>query len=255
MENELTSRGVNNDLIISFRKDTSDEDVIAHSFSEDIFFRRAPQIFQKQINLCIDIGAHIGTFSINLAHSKNSKVLSFEPSLETFKILEKNVNQNSLGGYIKVFNKALSSKKGVLKLYHDMEGNWGHSITSELSNSYEEVEVDTLNSVFEDQNIEQCDLIKFNCEGAEFDIVYSISKENYKKIKSMIILYHQDLSSHSSDEKSISNLLKFVRSKGFFATLSHESHRGQRGWLIAEKKPLMVRYYLYCKIVLSKFLK
>src|SRR6266581_833576 len=49
---------------IAYRKNTADESVIADSFENDIFFSGVPEYQPEEGHVIIDIGAHIGTFSL-----------------------------------------------------------------------------------------------------------------------------------------------------------------------------------------------
>ena len=75
--------------------------------------------FILQPNLIIDLGANIGSASIFFSlNYPNSNILSFEPVLETYKILQKNTKYFKK---IKIFNLAISDKSGFSKMYIDTE--------------------------------------------------------------------------------------------------------------------------------------
>jgi len=71
----------------------------------------------------IDVGAHIGRFSIILA-KKGSNVISIEPSKENFERLNKNIKLNKLQDKIKVINVGCSDSGGEKILYF-IPGNEG----------------------------------------------------------------------------------------------------------------------------------
>ena len=54
---------------VAFRRRTSDEEVVRHSFDDDIFFSNVSDYAPESDHIIIDVGAHIGTFSL-LAASK-----------------------------------------------------------------------------------------------------------------------------------------------------------------------------------------
>jgi hypothetical protein len=66
---------------VAYRSRTTDEDVIAHSFDHDIFFTGVPEYRPAEDHTIIDVGAHIGIFSL-LAASKvpRGKVYAIEAS-------------------------------------------------------------------------------------------------------------------------------------------------------------------------------
>ena len=229
-------------LKVLYRIGTSDNEVIQHSFENDIFALSVPEFFEDPHDGCIvDIGAHIGTFSLNLSMKCTNKIIAIEASKETFYYLKENIASNQIDNIIPL-NLAVSSKNGLIDLYHDSDGNWGHSITKKLSTSFEKVQSKTLKQIFEENNVETCSLAKFNCEGAEFEIINQMDSSTLKKCRKLIILYHQDLIVSSSTPKS---LLYKLRKNGFYAIIKNESMNGKRGWIIAEQLStwrLLARY-------------
>ena len=147
---------------IAYRAHTADEKVIKHSFKNDIFFPEIPEYRPKNNHTIIDVGAHIGTFSVLAADKlKKGKVFAIEASKESFNYLKINCALNNLHN-LHVFHLALSDKKGNCTLYHSA-GNWGHSAVKKLSSSREVVKADSLSSFLKTNKITKCDLIKFNC--------------------------------------------------------------------------------------------
>ena len=67
----------------------------------------------NNLNCILDLGAYIGESSLYLAYNKNNKIICFEPSIEKFKLLQKNIKniKNIIG-----FNYALTnySKKNLI---------------------------------------------------------------------------------------------------------------------------------------------
>lgn len=220
-------------LKVFYREKTADESVLEHSFDKDIFLSAISNYEIKNDATIIDVGAHIGTFSL-LSATKytDSKIYALEPCAETYGVLERNIISNNLQNRIKSLQKALDSETTTLKLYHDERtGNWGHSIVSELSNSYELVNTITLHSLFSNHSINHCDLIKFNCEGAEFRIIKDAPNDLINKIKLWIILFHEDLE-HKINHQTI---VEKFRENQFNLDLKFTSPDNKRGWIIANK--------------------
>jgi len=225
----MTTKKVN-EFIIHHRENTPDVQVIDDTIIKNIFFKGFPEYKIKPNHIIFDIGAHIGAFSLFVSSKLDyGKVYSFEPCLETFEILTKNIESNNKKN---IFPQkvALSDFIGKTKLYYDIdEGNWGHSVTKEYSDAGEEVATDTLNNFFKINNIQKCDFMKFNCEGAEFQIIQNTSNKVLKKIDTMLVLYHLDLVS-GYDIQTLNNKLK---KSGFFTDIRFITDQKKRGWLIA----------------------
>lgn len=217
-------------LDIFYREGTSDEYVIHETFNDRIFERGFPEYKLKKKHIVIDVGAHIGTYSIRLAQQlSEGTVYSLEPCLDTFNLLEKNVLANNIKN-VKAYKIALSNSEDTAMLYYDLEnGNWGHSIVKEFSQAGEIVDTETLSGFLVKNNIQSCDYIKFNCEGAEFDILLSTPATILRKIKKMLVLYHLDL----ADNHSIEQLINHLKNAGFYTEIRQKRYDERRGWLIA----------------------
>lgn len=230
---------------INYRLGTEDEKVLNHSFEKDIFFKEIPSFIPSRAPVIIDVGAHIGTFSL-LASLKfpEATIYAYEASRESFRVLLENKESNKLDR-LKVFHGAISSLSGTVKLFHNEKtGNWGHSITKPLSKSFEEVNSATLMNVIDEHAINFIDLIKFNCEGAEFEILFTTPPRMLKKIGVGIILYHEDLDSKFGSAEKLSALFKGMNFR--VDKINKGSHRG---WLIVWNRRKYSRMHFVAKAI------
>ena len=211
---------------VAYRKGTADEAVLRDSFDNDIFFSGAPEYQPDNSDVIIDIGAHIGTFSL-LSSSKvgNGKVYAIEASEESFNLLRINVALNQCSN-ISVHHLAVADKAGTCILYH-ATGNWGHSTVSELSKTSETVRSCTLSAFLEGNGINECHFAKLNCEGGEFPILLSTPAGVLQRIRTILVLYHCDLWKDNTEADLISHL----ESSGFKCVVRNRSEI--RGWIIA----------------------
>ncbi len=211
---------------IAYRSETADESVLVESFDQDIFFAGVPQYRAAETDVILDIGAHIGTFSV-LAASKalRGKVYAIEACEDTFNYLRINVALNKLDNILP-FHLALSDRQGLCTLYYDT-GNWGHSTVSRLSRRNEVVECCTLEQFMNAHQIEKCNFVKFNCEGAEFPILLSSHPSLLRRIDMMLVLYHCDLWT----KHSVEDLLAHLTACGFRYEITNRGDK--RGWIIA----------------------
>ncbi|MFA5014772.1 MAG: FkbM family methyltransferase [Actinomycetota bacterium] len=226
-------------LKISYREETCDKKVIDENLVSDIFFKGVPEYRPKQNDVIIDIGAHIGAFSILAATRVNkNNIFAIEASKDSFEYLKRNIMINNLQN-ISAFNLALTDHDGNVQLYHDLKnGNWGDTVTRQVSDEYEVVKACTLADFMIGNKIYKCDFMKLNCEGSEFKIILSTPKEYLKKIKIILILYHLDL----VDGFSENDLPKYLKKCGFFLTIRNKEDK--RGWIIAYKKHLVYRFII-----------
>lgn len=212
-----------------YRKDTADEATLNHSFDNDIFFPGVPNYKPNPNHIIIDIGSHIGTFSILAASKvKKGKVYSIEACEDSYNLLRINKALNNCSN-IETFHLALSDREGTTKLYYD-KGNWGNSTVKRFSDKGEQVQTKTLSNFFKENNIKRCDFMKLNCEGAEFPILLTTLREDLQKINTLLILYHCDLWTRSSEKDLISHLER----NGFKCTITNQ--KPKRGWIIAQRR-------------------
>lgn len=212
---------------VSYREHTTDEGVVRYSIEGDIFFAALPWYHPHADDVIIDIGAHIGAFSLLAASkAKDGHVYAVEPCKESYEYLERNVLLNALSN-VSTYRLALFGEKGAARLYYHPKDNSGHTITKMLSSEYEEVQMTTLEDFMRSANIDRCDLMKLNCEGAEFGIILNTPREVLERIRILLVLYHLDLATGDSEQHLVHHLNKC----GFYTTITNRSR--QRGWIIA----------------------
>ena len=162
----------------------------------------------KEGSVIIDIGAHIGSFSLFAAnYNKDVQVYSYEPSKESYAILVNNVKLNNIAN-IRPFNLAVSKIQGEIKFYISEKQTTGHSIAITQGN-YVIVNSTTLQHIFTDNNILSCNLLKLDCEGAEYEILFNTSREILNRIQNISMEYH-DVPNYT-----INDLTKYLKNMGF----------------------------------------
>ena len=155
-------------------------------------------------DVIIDIGAHIGLFSLFASqYCKNGKIFCYEPIEKNFGILKENIELNKNKNIIH-FNSAVSNQLNKLKIFIDSDDS-AHSIFKSDKN-FIEVNSTTIKSIFDENKIKNCNLLKLDCEGSEYQIIESIPKEYFLKIDKMIIEYHLANKNPKLYKKLIQNL-------------------------------------------------
>lgn len=152
----------------------------------------------------IDIGANIGVFSIKAARRANNvRVFSYEPMIGNNEMLKRNIMLNGLERFVTPFLMAVSDKKGEQEIFFtsgDSGGASFHNYKSGENVSSIKVPCTTLSDIFKENNINKCDFLKMDCEGAEEAIILNAPKELFQKISSMTIEWHQPLNKLSIEE-------------------------------------------------------
>ena len=139
-------------------------------------------------DIVIDVGAHIGLFALFASQfCKRGKIFCFEPIKENYELLVENINSNKIKNIIP-FNFAVSKVSGSVKIFLN-EDYSGHSMFLE-TNDFVIVKSKSLFDIFSENNIQECNFLKLDCEGAEYEIINSLSSEFLNKIKKLTIEYH-----------------------------------------------------------------
>lgn len=111
----------------------------------------------------VDIGANIGNHSLFFSEFLEYDIIyAFEPFVDNFKLLE----QNLKGKRVKLFQMALSDKKGEMVLYNSEMGNNGGFSLHQQPTSFvvqDKIEVRTLDSY----KLKDITMMKIDVEGAE----------------------------------------------------------------------------------------
>ena len=142
---------------------TTENSTDIHIFTE-IWLEQLYTIPNFEINSndkIIDVGAHIGIFSLFASKlANNGRVYSFEPAKQNFNVLNENIVQNNIQNII-AENKAGSNVNDKLKFYFSDDDFAAHSLY-EKSNQWEEIETITLKEIFEKNNIDECNFLKMD---------------------------------------------------------------------------------------------
>ncbi len=160
--------------------------VIADSFKRgEVWEKNMIQSVLPIISNCktvIDLGANIGSHSISYGnHNKNCKIYAFEPQKQLYEILKLNISENKLDNTVIPINKAVGYKQDTLKL-QKIPTNEFNKGSIGFGNDGEEVEVITLDSL----NLESCDFIKMDIQGAE-PLALLGGEKTIKKFKPKIL--------------------------------------------------------------------
>lgn len=171
------------DFIFFVRQRSSDIPIIREVIDDDNYKIRNRL---KAQDIVIDIGGHIGTFSIYAA-SMGAVVLTYEAVQRNFDILKENVEIN--GFPVEIHKTGVMATEGTRRVYVRDFNFGGSNFYSEHNNPdfYEEVECTTLDKIFKENNLTHCDFLKLDCEGSELEILESFS--DLKLIKTIAFEY------------------------------------------------------------------
>ena len=199
-----------NKLNFITRTNTKDRDIFTEVVFGNEYFAKNLVLGKKAV--VFDIGAHIGAFSVFIS-PKAEKVFSFEPVKENYNLLLQNIKLNNLENKVFPFNSAVSSRKETKKFFLHSTNTGANSFYQRTGKGMlksVEVQTTTLKEVFERNKIEKCDLMKIDIEGEEYDLLFNLSDELFKKIKFIVMECHR-----FKKEFNPEKLIGFLEKKGF----------------------------------------
>jgi len=145
-------------------------------FSETWYYHNYnPKGFElKSSYIVFDIGANNGYYTL-FASVKAKKVYAFEPLEKLFNKIEKTLKYNNIQNVV-LENLGVSDKKEVIAFYESKLHDGCHSLYRRDKSDIE-IKIQTINleEYCRENNISKIDLLKLDCEGAEYKIFESLS--------------------------------------------------------------------------------
>jgi FkbM family methyltransferase len=170
----------------------------------------------------VDIGAHIGWYSLNAAKAvgPNGRVIAIEPDQDTLRKLRDNIRASGAGRVIVVVPVACYDSETTLPFYSAPRANTGESSLS-LANASQagpvaasyQVRARRLDDILREAGVTRVDVVKIDVEGAEFRVLKGAVETlgRYRPYISVELL-ENGLESMGS---SVHEVRAFLRSHGY----------------------------------------
>ncbi|MDP2189353.1 MAG: FkbM family methyltransferase [Sphingobacteriaceae bacterium] len=184
------------------------------SFFEEVYFKHLPKkLFTDPAPVVLDIGANVGFFSL-LAWYKlpAAKILAFEPIARNFKLLQKNtagIPANNLLAQ----HAAVSDVVGEIVLrFNEQDITTSASLLANSTGGTEEVVASTtLAAIFEQHQLRKVDLLKMDCEGAEYGIIYNSPAALFDAINCIAMETHPG----SAPNENTQSMMHYLEKLGY----------------------------------------
>jgi FkbM family methyltransferase len=202
---------------VSIKSKMTDTFAIMESLYHKLYNRRFThdEFTIEADDTVIDIGGYIGSFALPAARfARNGVIYSFEPSPANFAQLEKNVALNRAAN-VRIFNLAVASRDHKVTLFLD---NMNPASNSIYMKGGREIELNavSLPTFFREHDIERCDLLKIDCEGAEYEILMNLDRSMLERIGKIACEYHEPVYYGVSDPGSTPDrLVRFLEENRF----------------------------------------
>jgi FkbM family methyltransferase len=159
----------------------------------------------------LDVGAHVGSFALwTCERAPHAHVISVEPEPRNFSDLASNIERNGLGDRVEAVNAALGSEPGTVTLHVPMNRESGSALATG-GDSVEAVVI-TLPELLKRFD-GPVDLLKLDCEGAEWAVMDALDAETWAKISQLV------LECHASADRTVEAMVDLLALHGLMPTI------------------------------------
>jgi FkbM family methyltransferase len=161
----------------------------------------------------VDIGGGIGDYTIFAAHGREqARVIAFEPFPDSYRLLQDNLALNQIHT-VQLSTQAVGSQTGIMQFVAgpaDPLSRQTSVLSGVATGEGLPVQSVSLGAVLEQLAGGSIDLIKLDCEGAEYDILMNSPAAVLEKIDRIVLEYHDDVTPYKHGD-----LVKYLTEQGF----------------------------------------
>lgn len=157
----------------------------------------------------VDIGGGIGEYTLYaaLAHPDN-RVVAFEPTPSSFTLLQENLQMNHVNN-VQALQQAVWSEDGEV-LIDTASAEPSQFTSGAQAAGGVAVPAITLQHALQNLELEQVDLLKLDCEGAEYAILFNTQPETLRRIRRIVMEYHDIPAGNHHNE-----LVTYLQAQGY----------------------------------------
>jgi FkbM family methyltransferase len=181
----------------------------------------------------LDIGAALGDYSVWAAQqTPHGRLIAVEPFPPSVELLNANLKMNKVPN-VEVVSGAIATSNGTTELRVEGRIVQNSTAVSEKSTHTVEVKTISLEELFKSFSIQKCDYLKMDCEGGEYDILFSASQEVLARIERICMEVHDGLTVHNHQE-----MVQFLEDHGYRTKMTPNPVHQELAYLYAEKSSL-----------------
>lgn len=192
---ETTSCATHGDCIaiegLKLRQGTADPFIYKELFLDDVYGERLDALNPNDVVL--DIGTHIGLFSIRAAE-RGCQVHAYEAHSANHALAAENIRSRGVSG-VHLSHRALWSTTGdLINILDPGQGRTAEYSVQEGEGIGNDGQVETisLEDVFKQLNGQPVSLLKMDIEGAEYEVLLKAPLELFAQVEAVCIEYHVD---------------------------------------------------------------
>jgi FkbM family methyltransferase len=174
----------------------------AHRMFGEVWFDRdydVPGLVLRPGDVVLDIGGNQGFFACYAAW-RGCCVLTFEPDTANVRLLRRNLEANGFESHVKVVQAAVKATAGEVRLLRTERLGGGMNTTvAQFAKRFgfadgESVQVSAVDlpGTIKTEGIERVRLCKMDCEGAELEIVETLTPVEMGRIDAFAVEFHRD---------------------------------------------------------------
>jgi FkbM family methyltransferase len=172
-----------------------------------------PDVRWADLRTIVDVGANVGAATLWFAQrAPQAKIVAVEPASRANTVLAHNVRANHLETRVGIVAAALAQRSGSVVL--EQSGPSVHTRIAQGSSRGERVSALSLEELLGQCRLEEIDLLKLDCEGAEFGILMSSADRLLRRIGAIVGEYHVG-DQHPADWADLKGLLAHLENAGF----------------------------------------
>lgn len=179
-------------------------------------------------SVVLDIGAYIGDSAVFFISRGARRVLAYEPHPELYSLAVKNVELNKMLDRVSIYNLGVGPVEGTVSVREDTQGFATSGFGLSGINKGREISFQVAGLARILDQCGQVDVVKMDCEGAEFDTLLSMPAEQLRRVKVWGVEFHRDpqpLVAHLRQAGFVTEVIKEENRPGYrvgllLATLS-----------------------------------
>ncbi len=176
-------------------------------------------------SVVLDIGANIGDTAVIFTRKGARRVEAYEPHALMAELAVRNVRLNACEDKVRIYNAAVASRDGQLSIVENAAAGsvGGPGLVTRVEGSQVMVQAVSITGIMD--RMKDVDVLKIDCEGAEFDIIPALSVDQLRRFKAIGMEYHREPSA----------LVSRLKAAGFNVTIVEHSPEALIGVLLAQR--------------------
>lgn len=210
-------------LQIAIRQNLWDARIVREIFFEQPYTRHLKLPPQPVV---VDIGGYIGDFTLYAVKFLGAaRVVVYEPALENFAMLRRNVELNGYGDRVVAVRRAVGAPGEVTLNVQKLGGDEIHVSAYRYAETAERRRVPSVSlaQLIEAHGLDTVDLLKVDCDGGEYDIFPAAPDEVLARVRNLAMEIH----ALEEWQAKLERLTRRLRSAGY--TL-HRDRNILSGW-------------------------